>query len=128
VTAIRNTIEDGPERHLDNEGDHLTMTKYGFGVTSLGLALVLSPAAFAQQGNMPGMNMQGQGMGTMNMPGHNTGDMDMQAMMNRCAQMRKQARSAAQVSPDMQHMMAQCDQMDRQMGTMSGSGTGQQTR
>jgi hypothetical protein len=85
-------------------------------MASLGLALALSPAALAQQGNMPGMNMQGQGGGGMNMPGHNSGDMDMQTMMNKCAQMRRQMKPGARMTADMQRMMTQCDEMDRQMG------------
>jgi hypothetical protein len=88
------------------------MTKYLFGVASFGLALTLSPAAFAQQGNMPGMNM----------PGHTSGGMDMQAMMNQCSQMRQQMKPGARMTADMQRMMTQCNEMDRQRGA-SSSGT-----
>jgi hypothetical protein len=102
------------------------MTKFGFWVVSLGLTL--SPAAFAQQGNMPGMNMQGQGMGSMNMPGHNTGDKDMQAMMNRCAQMRQRMKDGVRMTADMQRMMTQCDEMDRQMGASSSDAAPSATR
>lgn len=79
-------------------------------LATLTLTLALAPAAFAQQGNMQGMTMQG----------HNMGGMDMQATMNQCAQMRQQMRPGTRMSPDMQRMMSQCDQMDRQMGNMPG--------
>ena len=93
------------------------MTKTVFYAATLAVMVTSGPAAFAQSGNPQGMN---------HMQGHDMSGMDMQAMMNRCAQMRQQMRPGASMSADMRNAMAQCDQMDRQMG--NGSGTTQRTR
>jgi hypothetical protein len=85
---------------------------------ALALSFAFTPAAFAQQGDMRGMNMQGQG----------TGGMDMQAMMNRCAQMRQQMQHGAKMTTDLQRLVAQCDQMDKEMGNMGNTGPAQRTR
>lgn len=66
----------------------------------LAAALAFTPAAFAQQGNMRGM--------------------DMQTMMNRCAQLRRDAQHGAPMTADAKQMMMQCNQMDSQMGNMHG--------
>jgi hypothetical protein len=86
-------------------------------VYAIALMLALAPAAFAQQANTQGTHMQG----------HNMGGVDMQAMMNRCAQMRQQMRPGARMTSDTRRMMAQCDQMDQQMGAMPDS-SGHQER
>ena len=86
-------------------------------VYAVTLLLALAPAAFAQQANTQGMHMQG----------HSMGGTDMQAMMNRCAQMRQQMRSGARMTSDTQRMMTQCNQMDQQMGATPGS-SGRQER
>jgi hypothetical protein len=86
------------------------MTATRISATTLALMLAAASAAFAQQRNTQGMNMQDHGMGGM----------DMQTMMNQCAQMRRQMKPGARMTPDMQRMMTQCDQMDRRMGATSG--------
>ena len=81
------------------------------------------PAACAQQPqpapvsgmNMPGMNMPGMNMSGTKM--HDMAGMGMQAMMNRCAQMRPGGEPGQAARPGLQSMTAQCDQMDRGMAT-----------
>lgn len=77
---------------------------------ALAAALAFTPAAFAQQGDMRSMNMQG----------HDMGGMDMQTMMNRCKQLRHDAQHGARMTANAKRMMTQCDQMDSQMGNMHG--------
>lgn len=76
----------------------------------LAAVLAFTPTAFAQQGNMRGMNMQG----------HDVGSMDMQTMMNRCAQLRQNMHYGARMTANAKQMMTQCDQMDSQMGNVHG--------
>lgn len=84
--------------------------------TALIAAVGLLPAACANmQADQSGM----QGMSGMQ--GHSMQGMDMQAMMNQCADMRRQmAQGTHANTPDMTTMMAQCDEMDRSMSTMPG--------
>jgi CopA family copper-resistance protein len=68
-------------------------------------------------------------MGAMNMQRQGTGRMDMQAMMNRCAQMRRQMqRGAPMTTFDRHRLMATCDQMDREIGNKGDTGPAQRTR
>jgi hypothetical protein len=107
-----------------NDRSGITRKQWGeimikFAACAITLLLALAPAAFTQQANSQGMHMQG----------HSMGNMDMQAMMNRCAQMRQQMRPGARMTSDMQRMMMQCNQMDQQMGAMPGSsGSQERTR
>ena len=86
-----------------------------------GIALVLmiagAPIGRAQQGsessdmaNMPGMSKSAPKPQAHDMP-----SMDMQTMMTQCADMRKQMKPGAKVTPDMRKMMSQCGEMDKSM-------------
>ncbi len=71
------------------------------GAFALGLAQV--PFAWAQQGGRPSQAPA----------------MDMDAMMTRCAQMRRDMKPDAPMTADMRKMMADCDAMDKEMGAGS---------
>ena len=80
--------------------------------------LGLLPAACAKQASQSGTP------GMSGMQGHDMQGMDMQAMMNQCADMRRQMGQGTHPNtPDMAPMMSRCDEMDRSMGAMPGTGS-----
>ncbi len=79
--------------------------------------LGLATCAHAQEGGdmsaMPGMQMKPQA-GAIKDTGNMKG-MDMDAMMQRCDDMRQKMKSGKPMSADEQKMMPACDDMDRSM-------------
>ena len=79
----------------------------------LGL-IAAAPFASAEQSpaksGMPGVSATSPKSATQDMSG-----MDMPAMMKQCADMRKQMKPGAPMTPDMQKMMSQCDEMYKSM-------------
>lgn len=78
--------------------------------TALALVLTIAsaPLAGAQQGPATSKPAPAQ-------KAHDMQGMDMETMMKQCADMRKQMKPGAAMTPDMRKLMSQCDEMDKTM-------------
>jgi hypothetical protein len=90
----------------------LVALTFGLMVTAIPLASAQQSPSKSDMSNMPGMATTPPKSQTHDMSG-----MDMQSMMKQCADMRKQMKPGAAMTPDMQRMMSQCDEMDKGMTT-----------
>jgi hypothetical protein len=86
------------------------------GAFAAGLAPV--PSAPAQQGGQSDMSSMPNTAPNAQVTGKAPA-MDMDAMMTRCAQMRRDIKPDAPMTADMRKMMADCDAMDKEMGAGS---------